>query len=179
MNRPWIYMYSPSWSPHPPPTPLHPSGSFQCTSPEHLSHASNLGWWSVSPLIINKYRCCSLKTSTLAFTHRVQKVCFKQSTCCTWISEIGALLSNSPDNNPLVSRGAERGYRGLFPLILKTFKEQPVFSISWLIPAFCRPGASKSWNTKNSMGRMSWFLSKVHVGEDIGVVNFFAKRKKT
>ena len=38
--------------PIPPPSPSHPSGSSQCTSPEHLSHASNLGWWSVSPLIV-------------------------------------------------------------------------------------------------------------------------------
>ena len=35
--------------PLPPPSPSHPSGSSQCTSPKHLSHASNLGWWSVSP----------------------------------------------------------------------------------------------------------------------------------
>ena len=35
--------------PHPePPSPSHPSGSSQCTSPKHLSHASNLDWWSVS-----------------------------------------------------------------------------------------------------------------------------------
>ena len=47
----------------PPPSPPHPSGSSQCTRPEHLSHASNLGWWSVSPLIIYMLRCCSLKTS--------------------------------------------------------------------------------------------------------------------
>ena len=59
MNQPWIYMCSPSWSPLPPPSPPHPSGSSQCTSPEHLSHASNLGWWSVSQLII----CCSLRAS--------------------------------------------------------------------------------------------------------------------
>ena len=43
MNQPWIYMCSPSRSPLPPPSPSHPSGSSQCTSPEHLSHASNLG----------------------------------------------------------------------------------------------------------------------------------------
>ena len=35
MNQPWIYMCSPSRSPLPPPTPSHPSGSSQCTSPEH------------------------------------------------------------------------------------------------------------------------------------------------
>ena len=44
MNQPWIYMYSPSRSPLPPPSPPDPSGSSQCTSPERLSHASNLGW---------------------------------------------------------------------------------------------------------------------------------------
>ena len=45
------------------PSPSHPSGSSQCTCPEHLSHASNLGWWSFSPLIIYMFWCCSLKTS--------------------------------------------------------------------------------------------------------------------
>ena len=35
--------------PLPPPSPPNPSGSSQCTRPEHLTHASNLGWWSVSP----------------------------------------------------------------------------------------------------------------------------------
>ena len=46
MNLPWIYMYSPSWSPLLPPSPAAPSGSSQCTRSEHFSHASNLGWWS-------------------------------------------------------------------------------------------------------------------------------------
>ena len=36
MNLPWVYLCSPSWSPLPPPSPSHPSGSSQCTSPEHL-----------------------------------------------------------------------------------------------------------------------------------------------
>ena len=44
MSRPWIYMCSLSWTPLPLPSPSHPSGSSQCTSPEHLSHASNLDW---------------------------------------------------------------------------------------------------------------------------------------
>ena len=48
MNQPWIYMYPPSQYPLPPPTPPNPTGSSQCTKSEHLSHASNLGWWSVS-----------------------------------------------------------------------------------------------------------------------------------
>ena len=37
MNQPWIYMCSPSRSPLPPPSPSHPSGSFQCTSPALVS----------------------------------------------------------------------------------------------------------------------------------------------
>ena len=63
MNQPWIYMCSPSRSPLPPPSPSHPSGSSQYTSPEHLSHASNLGWWSVSPLLICMFQCYSLRSS--------------------------------------------------------------------------------------------------------------------
>ena len=35
MNLPWVYMCSPSWTPLPPPSPSHPSGSSQCTSPKH------------------------------------------------------------------------------------------------------------------------------------------------
>ena len=35
MNQPWMYMCSPSWPSLRPPSPTHPSGSSQCTSPEH------------------------------------------------------------------------------------------------------------------------------------------------
>ena len=35
MNLPQAYMCSPSWFLLPPPSPYHPSGSFQCTSPKH------------------------------------------------------------------------------------------------------------------------------------------------
>ena len=35
MNPPRVYTCSPSWTPLPPPSPYHPSGSSQCTSPEH------------------------------------------------------------------------------------------------------------------------------------------------
>ena len=36
MNPPHVYMCSPSWTLLPPPSPHHPSGSSQCTSPKHL-----------------------------------------------------------------------------------------------------------------------------------------------
>ena len=71
----WIYMYSPSPSPLPPPSPLDPSGSSQCTRPEHLSHASNLDWRSVSHLIIYMFRCCSLETSHPRLLPQSPKVC--------------------------------------------------------------------------------------------------------
>ena len=35
MNLPQVYMCSPSWTLLPPPSPHHPSGSSQCTSPKH------------------------------------------------------------------------------------------------------------------------------------------------
>ena len=35
MNPPQVYTCSPSWTPLPPRSPYHPSGSSQCTSPEH------------------------------------------------------------------------------------------------------------------------------------------------
>ena len=35
MNQTRVYMCPPSWTPLPPPSPSHPSGSSLCTSPEH------------------------------------------------------------------------------------------------------------------------------------------------
>ena len=35
MNLPQVYTCSPFWTPLPPPSPYHPSGSSQCTSPKH------------------------------------------------------------------------------------------------------------------------------------------------
>ena len=37
MNPPQVYTYSPSWTPLPPPSPYHSSGSCQCTSPKHAA----------------------------------------------------------------------------------------------------------------------------------------------
>ena len=68
-------MCPPSWTPFPPPSPSHPSGSSQYPSPEHLSHASNLDWWSVSHLIIYMFRCCSLRSSHPRLLSQSPKVC--------------------------------------------------------------------------------------------------------
>ena len=60
--------------PEPPPNsiPTHPSGSSQCTSPEHPVSCI-LDWWSISHMVIYMFQCYSLKSPTLAFSHRVQK----------------------------------------------------------------------------------------------------------
>ena len=55
--------------------PSHPSGSSQCTSPEHLSHASNLGWSSASPLIVYLFQFYSLRTSHPRLLPQSPKVC--------------------------------------------------------------------------------------------------------
>ena len=76
MNQPWIYTYSASRSPLPPPSLSNPSGSSQCTRPKHLSHASNLGQWSVSLQKIYMFRCCSLETSHPHLLPQSPKVCY-------------------------------------------------------------------------------------------------------
>ena len=43
MNPPRVYTCSPSWTPLPPPSPSLPSGSSQCTSPEHPVSCIKLG----------------------------------------------------------------------------------------------------------------------------------------
>ena len=75
MKQPWVYMCSPSRSPLPPSSPPYLSRSSQCTRSEHLSHASNLGWWSVSPSIIYMFWCCSLETSHLRLLPQSPKDC--------------------------------------------------------------------------------------------------------
>ena len=71
MNQPWVYMCSPSWT-HLPPHPI-PLGHPSTPALSTLCHASNLDWWSISHMIIYMFQCYSLKSSHLAFSHRVQK----------------------------------------------------------------------------------------------------------
>ena len=71
MNQPWVYMCSPSWTPLPPPSPSHPSGSPQYTGPEHPVSCIKPGL-----VIYFTYTCFNAVLSnhpTLTFSHRVQK----------------------------------------------------------------------------------------------------------
>ena len=63
MNPPQVYMYSPSWTLLPPPSPYHPSGSSQCTSPKHPVRALNLDWQLISYMIFYTFQCHSPKSS--------------------------------------------------------------------------------------------------------------------
>ena len=63
--------------PIPPPTSLSTRSLwvFPVHRPEHLSHASNLGWWSVSPLIVYLFQCYCLRTSHPHLLPQSPKVC--------------------------------------------------------------------------------------------------------
>ena len=62
----WIshrYMCDPRPKPFPPPSPSHPSGLSQCTSFECPASCIELGWWSISHMVIYMFQCYSLKPS--------------------------------------------------------------------------------------------------------------------
>ena len=77
MYHPWIYMCSPSLSRSIllPPSLSHPSRSSQCTSAEHLSYASKLGWWSVSLLTVYLFQCYSFRSSHSRLLPQSPKFC--------------------------------------------------------------------------------------------------------
>jgi len=52
MHPPRGYTCSASWTPLPPPSPYHSSGSSQCISPKLLYPASNLDWRFISYIIL-------------------------------------------------------------------------------------------------------------------------------
>jgi len=68
MNLPWVYMCFPSWAPLPPPSPSHPSGSSQCTSPEDpVSCIVPDAWDRVQFAII--YNDCTYVTCAISYTY--------------------------------------------------------------------------------------------------------------
>ena len=61
MYLPQVYTCSPSWTPLPPHSPYHPSGSSQCTSLK--DPISNLDWQLVSFMILHMFPWHSSKSS--------------------------------------------------------------------------------------------------------------------
>ena len=97
MNLPWVYMCPPSWSPLPPPSPSHPSGSSQCTSPEHPVSCIDPGLGSISHMIIYMFQCYSLKPSQPRLLPPNPKVCSLHLClfCCLTYRVIVTIFLNS------------------------------------------------------------------------------------
>ena len=95
MNPPQVYMCSPSWTLLPPPSPYHPSGSSQCTSPKHP--VSNLDWRFVSYMILYKFQCHSTKSSHPCPLPQSPKDCSIHQClfCCLVYRVIVAIFLNS------------------------------------------------------------------------------------
>ena len=75
-SKPRLYMCSPSWTPLPSPSPSHPSGSSQCTSPEHPP-CIMYRTWTGDLFHIWQYTCFNAilpNHTTLTLSHRVQRL---------------------------------------------------------------------------------------------------------
>ena len=109
MKQLWVYMYSWCWAFCLPPCPCQPSGSSQCTSPEHLAsciepelaicftygdtHFSFLLFlilFYFKTLQYTFFNAILSNYSTLAFSHRVQKTILYFESIL--LSHIGSLL---------------------------------------------------------------------------------------
>ena len=75
VNQPWVYMCSASGTSLPPPSPSHLSGSFQCTSPEHLVSC-------IEPGLVIYFRYDNIHVSML-FLCSVCHIC--QSVFCIFV----------------------------------------------------------------------------------------------
>ena len=74
MNLPQVYMCSPSWNHLPPPSPYHPSGSCQCTSPKHPVSCIKPGLATRFIYDITRFNAIIPNHPTLSGSHRVQKI---------------------------------------------------------------------------------------------------------
>ena len=95
MNPPRAYTCSPSWTLQPPPSPYHPSGSSQCTSPK--DPVSNLDWQFIPYMILYMFPCHSPKSSHPHPLPQSPKDCFIHLClfCCLAYRIIVTIFLNS------------------------------------------------------------------------------------
>ena len=95
MNQPRVSMSSQSWTPLPPPTLCHLSGSPPCTSPKHP--VSNLDWRFVSYMIVHMFQCHPPKSSHPLPLPQTPKVCSTHLClfCCLTYRVIVTIFLNS------------------------------------------------------------------------------------
>ena len=91
MNPPQVYMCSPSWTLLPPPSPYHPYGSSQCTSPKHPVSCIEPGLATHFIYDIIHFNAILPNHPTLSLSHRVQKTVLYISVSFA-VSYIGLLL---------------------------------------------------------------------------------------
>ena len=75
MNPPRVCMSSQTWTPLPPPTPYHLSGSSRVPARSILYPASNIDWWFVSYMTVYMFQCHSPKSSHPLPLPQSPKVC--------------------------------------------------------------------------------------------------------
>ena len=78
MNQPLVFMWLPSWTSLPPPSPSHPSGL------SALLQVSNLHWSSILHTVIYRFQCYSLKSYHPHLLSQSSKVCslYQYFFCC-------------------------------------------------------------------------------------------------
>ena len=85
LNPPWVYMCSPSLTPLPPPSPSHPSGSSQCTSPEHPVPC-------IKPGLVTHFTYDNLHVS-MPFSHIILPSCSPIESKRLFFTSVSLLLS--------------------------------------------------------------------------------------
>ena len=92
-----VYTCSQSWTPLPPPSPYHPSGSSQCTSPKHPVSCIKPGLVFVSYMILYMFQCHSPKSSHRFPLPQSPKDCSKHLClfCCLAYRIIVTIFLNS------------------------------------------------------------------------------------
>ena len=104
MNPPQVYMCSPSWTLLPPPSPYHPSGPSQCTSPKHPASCIEAGLatrflhdilhvslpfsqiFPPSPSPTESIRLFYTSVSLLLYSYLLKSMCVYVTSLSSWVA---------------------------------------------------------------------------------------------